>query len=341
MDNDGPQDPEQRMSRLLGGYRITQMLHVAARLGLPDLLADGPLSVDRLAALAGVQPRPLYRLLRALASEGVFAERADDGRFELTPLAATLRRDAPGRQRVFALTYGEPWWWSSFGGLLDAVRTGRPAFEALHGRHLFDWLGDHPDAAALFNDNMAAMSADEAAAVVDAVDLSGVGMLADIGGGHGILAAEFLARHPAARAWILDRPGVVAGARAVLDRRGVADRCALVGGDFFAEVPPGADVYTLKDILHDWDDERAVAILRRLRRALGDGGARLLVVERVIPPGNEAFVGKMVDITMLAMLGGQERTEREYRELLAAAGLRVTRVIPTACPSSVLEAVVA
>ncbi|MBS0448869.1 MAG: hypothetical protein JSR59_23340 [Proteobacteria bacterium] len=327
----------QRMGGLLAGYRVTQMLHVAARLGLADALAGGPMAVDALARAAGCDAVALFRLLRALAPIGVFAER-DDGRFETTALADTLRSDAPGSLRPQALTYGEPWWWGAYGELLHCVRTGGNGFEQACGMPLFDYLGRHPDAARVFNDNMSAMTAAEAEAVAAAADLGGLRLLADIGGGHGTLAAAILRRRPAARALLFDQPSVIAGAPAALARLGIAERCDLVAGDFFASVPAGADVYLLKDILHDWDDAQAVAILRQVREAMREG-ARLLVVERIIPPGNAPFAGKDVDITMMVMLGGRERTEAEYRQLLDAAGLTVARIVPTAVPSSVIEAV--
>lgn len=333
---DDMESVDQQMSRMLGGYRVTQMLFVAAELGIADALANGPKSVDELATAAKAEPRALFRILRALAALGVFAER-NDGTFELTPLARTLQSDVPGSVRPFALSYGAKWWWASFGSLLDSVRTGKPAFELVHGMGLFDYLDRHPDAASTFNANMTAMTGVEADAVANAYDFSGLHLLADIGGGHGTLSAAILKRQPRARALIFDRPSVIDGAASVLEGLGLRDRCELVPGDFFASIPAGADVYTLKDILHDWDDDRSTAILRNVRDAMGSG-ARLLVIERVIPPGNDPSIGKQVDITMLAMTGGLERSEAEYRQLLAQAGLRLGRVLPTSTPSSVLEA---
>jgi len=337
MNSSAADTPEQTMSRMLGGYRLTQMLCVAARLGIADALADGPQPVDRLAVATGTQAPALSRLLRALASQGVFAQQVD-GRYALTPLAATLRSDAPGGLRTDALLYGEDWWWRSHGGLLDSVRTGVPAFEALHGRGLFDYLGAHPAAAAVFDAHMSAMTRAEAQAVASAYDFAALGLLVDIGGGQGTLACEILARAPSARAIVFDRAQVVDGAAALIGRHAAGARCTLAAGDFFVSIPAGADVYTLKDILHDWDDERAVAILRRVRAAMVAPHARLLVVERIIPPGNAPFVGKLIDITMLAITGGQERDEAAYRQLLEAAGLRLQRIVATASPSSILEA---
>lgn len=324
------------MGQMLGGYRLTQMLFVAAKLGIADELANGPKSVEHLANAANAQPRPLFRILRALAALGIFAERLD-GTFELTPLARTLQRDVPNSLRPFALSYGESWWWDCFGGLLTSIRTGETAFDVVHGMSLFAYLDRHPEAAATFNANMTAMTAIEAGAVASAYDFSGLRVLADIGGGHGTLAAAILARQSTARALLFDQPSVIDGATAVLIRLGIYARCELVPGDFFKSIPSGADVYTLKDILHDWDDDRSKAILRNVRNAMGDDSC-LLVIERVIPTGNGPFIGKQVDITMLAMTGGMERTEEEYRQLLETAGLRLCRVIPTTTSSSVLEA---
>ncbi len=328
--------PQAQMGRMLGGYRTTQMLHVAAKLGLPDILASGPMSVEALAVTARVHPPSLHRLLRALSSMGVFAERRD-GTFESTPLAATLRSDADGGLRAFALSYGESWWWNSFGMLRHSIETGETGFRKVHGMELFEYLGRNPEAARVFNENMTAMTRREADSVVAAYDFSGTRVLVDIGGGHGALATAILRRQPGARAVIFDQPSVIAGAGPALGEPGVASRCELAGGDFFQSVPGGADTYTLKDILHDWDDERSTAILLNIRRAMS-GGASLLVIERVIDPGNEAQAGKLVDITMLALTGGMERTRAQYQRLLEGAGLRMERIIATQSGSSIIVA---
>jgi len=324
------------MREMLGGYRITQMLYVAAKLGLSDLLAKGPKTAEDLAIATNAHGPSLHRLLRALASTGVFAERPD-GTFESTALADRLRSDAPDSQRAFALSYGEPWWWNAFGELLHSVKTGETAFNRVHGMTFFEYLGRHADAAGIFNQNMTAATVGLAEALATAYDFSQVKVLMDVGGGHGALAAAVLRQNPLMRAVIFDQQAVLEGAASVLQEAGILARCDLSPGDFFQAVPPGGDLYILKDIIHDWDDVRAAVILHNVRRAMR-ADAKLLVIESVIPPGNEPFRGKLVDITMLVFTGGRERTEPEYTRLLHDAGLRLNRAIPLNRAVSVLEA---
>ncbi len=327
---------EVRMREMLGGYQITQMLYVAAKLGLADLLAEGPKTAEELALATNAQCSSLYRLLRALASTGVFAERPD-GVFESTALADRLRSDTLNSQRAFALSYGERWWWNAFGELLHSVKTGETAFSRIHGTTFFEYLGLHPDAARVFNQNMTAATHGLAEAMATGYDFSDVEVLVDVGGGHGALAAAVLRQNPRMRAVIFDQPAVLEGTASVLRQAGLLARCDLSPGDFFQAVPDGADLYVLKDIIHDWDDVRAAVILQNVRQAMRPD-AKLLVIESIIPPGNEPFRGKLVDITMLVFTGGRERTEPEYTRLLYGAGLRLNRAIPLKSGPSVLEA---
>lgn len=330
------QSPATRLRNLLS-YNTTQMLYVAAKLGIADLLVAGARSSDDLAAAAGAHPRSLYRVLRALTHVGVFAEEA--GRcFRLTPMAELLRADAPGSLRAFVLSYGEAWWWQPWGRLLEAVQTGTPAFDSTLGQGLFDYLEQHPQAAAIFNANMVSMTAREVPELVTSYDFSGPGLLVDVGGGHGALVTAILQAGARANAVLFDRPAVLDGARVQLAAAGVAQRCSLVAGSFFDAIPQGGDTYVLKDILHDWDETRALAILRNCRRAM-DPQAKLLVIERVLPEGGEPAIGKMVDITMMVLTGGMERTEAEYANLLAQAGFTLGHVLFTHSAASVLEAV--
>jgi hypothetical protein len=310
------------------------MVYAAAKLGLADQLADGPRTADELATATGTHPRSLYRLLRALASVGVFSE-GDDHRFSLTPLAEPLRADVPGSQRAAVLMMvGQ--FYDAWGDLIGSVRTGRPVFETRHGRRFFEFLAEDEDEARIFDDAMTALNDRKTTAMLEAYDFSGVSVLADIGGGNGETLASALRRSPRMRGILFDLPGVVERAR--IRAAGLADRCQIVGGSFLESVPGGADAYLLRHIVHNWDDERAETILRNVRRAMGDG-ARLLVVERVIPPGNGRMFGKLMDLTMLVVHGGQERTEEEFRRLFAAAGFRLTRIVPTATDVSVIEGV--
>ncbi len=317
-------------------YNLTQMIYVVVKLGIPDVLVHGPKTADELAASAGMHPPSLFRLMRALASQGVFTEDHAD-RFGLTPLSELLRSDVPGSFGPFALSYGEPWWWSSWGSLLHAVQTGETAFNYVHGMSLFEYLDQHPKAAQIFNANMSSMTASEAQAVVTAYDFSSTQALVDVGGGHGALAIAILLAHPQIRALVFDLTSVVAGTRVRLESAGLGNRCDVKGGSFFESIPTGGDTYTLKDILHDWDDEQAVAILRNCHHSMSHS-AKLLVIERVIPSGDGPMIGKLIDISMLVLSGGRERTEAEYRGLLEAARFRVTQIIAADTETSVIEA---
>ncbi len=322
-----------RLGELLG-YHTTQMLYVAARLGLADELAAGPRTAEALAARVGAHPGALSRLLRALASLGVFAADEEE-RFRLTPMAELLQADAPGSMRPLVLSYGEPWWWNAWGHLLHAVRTGEVAFHAAHGQGAFEYFRRNPEAGDVFQGNMTAMTTEEARAVLEAYDFSTARVLVDVGGGHGALAGAILAAHPRARALLLDLPEVVEAGRRRVAAAGLAGRVEFVPGSFFDSVPRGGDTYLLKDILHDWDDGRAAAILGRCREALSPT-SKLLVIERLVPPGNERSAAKIIDIAMLVMTGGMERTEAEYRALFAAAGLGLELVLPTSAGPSVM-----
>lgn len=327
--------PQDQMSRMLTGYWVAQALYAAAKLGLADLIAGSPRSAADLAAATGTDAPSLYRLLRALASVGVFAE-DEQQRFGLTPLAECLR-DIPGSQRDLALMNGEEHY-QAWGELLYSVQTGKPAFDKLFGAPVFDYLSQHPDKARIFDGAMVGVHGRETAAMLDAYDFSALGTVADVGGGNGSLLTAALQRYPSLRGMLCDLPGVSERARANLEAAGLSGRCRTVGLNFFESVPAGADAYLLRHILHDWDDDRATLILRNIHRALGTGG-RLLVVESVIPPGNAPSFGKLLDLTMLVIPGGKERTEEEYRVLFAAAGFRLNRIVPTAAEVSVIEGV--
>jgi len=324
-----------RLNELITDARTTQLIYVAAKLKLADRLAHGPQPYQALAAAAGAHPGSLYRLLRALASLGVFAE-IGPGQFGLTPLAEGLRADQPGSLHTLALSYG-PWWWLPMGHLLQSVLTGETAFNYVSGMDLFEYLSRNPEESAVHDKRMAAMTAGLTAAILAAYDFSNTRTLVEVAGGQGGLAAAILRTYPQARAILFDLPSVTAGARRQLDALGLADRCETVAGDFFTSVPSQGDTYILKEILHDWDDARAANILRNCRQAMG--AAKLLVIERLIPPGNGAMAGKMIDISMLVMTGGQERTEAEYAALFTASGLKLQQIFPTKAELSVMEAV--
>lgn len=319
------------------GFWLSRAICVVAQLGVADLLKNGPLDAEKLAATARVHAPSLYRVLRTLASVGIFAEGAD-GRFSLTPRAGPLRSDAPDSIRDYILLVGEEWYSGPSKHLLHSVQTGRPAFEQVHGAEFFTFLSRNPAAAAVFDAAMTSRSAQENAAIAAVYDFSGLGTIIDVGGGYGSLLAAILSANPGLRGVLFDRPQAVTEARRQLEAAALGRRCEMVAGDFFVSVPAGGDAYILKRVIHDWDDERAGAILRNCHRAMPEHG-RLLVIELVLPPGNDPSLGKLFDLLMLVDLGGRERTEADYRTLLAGAGFELTAVTPTPSLVSVVEGV--
>ncbi len=325
-----------QLDRMITGYWASQAIYAAAKFDIAEHLSGGPVSVDELAAATSTNPDALYRLLRALARLGIFVEEAPRT-FSLTPMAALLRSDAPGSKRALALMAGDEQYvaWSE---IEYSIRTGKKAFDKVFGKPIFDYLGEHPDKARIFDAAMTGVHGRESDALVAAYDFSAFGVLADIGGGNGTLISTVLKQHPAMQGILFDLPHVVDRARANVEAHGVADRCELVGGSFFEAVAPGANAYMMRHIIHDWDDEKSLTILRNIHRVMPDDG-KLLVVESVIPPGNDPFGGKLLDLVMLLIPGGKERTEAEYRELFSTAGFELTRIVPTATEVSVIEAV--
>jgi len=328
--------PEAVLTQMAFGALLTQALYVAAKLGVADLLAAGPRPVAELAAATGAHERSLYRVMRSLAGAGVFRETGEQV-FALTPLAEPLRADAPGSMRNGLIFMGERWHFQVWGNMMHSVRTGRPAWGHTHGAEVFEYFAANPEHGEIFNDAMTDMSVVVAPAVVEAYDFSGLGTLADIAGGHGYLLAQILKANPALSGLLFDVPQVIDGAGALLEREGVAARVQRVAGDFFAAVPH-ADAYIMKHIIHDWDDERSVRILSNINAAMAPGG-RVLIVETVVPEGNEPHYSKLLDLEMLVSPGGIERTATEYAALLDAAGLRLSRIVPTLSPFSIVEAV--
>lgn len=325
-----------RLQQMVWGKATTQCLFVAAKLGIADLLAEGPRTVDFLAAKTETNAEALYRVLRLLASHEVFEER-ETRQFGLTPMAELLQADAPCSFRDYAIVHGSEWYNRAWAHLLYSVERNEPAFDLACGQSLFAYMEQHPEAATDFNNSMTALSRFEAAGVCAAYDFSGYSTVVDVGGGHGRLLTEVLAAYPALDGILYDQPSVVDAARPGLASAATGARCQVVGGDFFREVPAGGDVYLLKHIIHDWDDERSAVILRNCREAMSEGG-RVLVVEGVMPPGNEPSNSKLWDVVMLALTsGGRERTAEEYAELYAQAGLTLTRVVPTHAVVSIVE----
>jgi ubiquinone/menaquinone biosynthesis C-methylase UbiE len=326
----------QQLRQLISGCWNSQCVYVAAKLGIADLLAEGPRPVDELAAKAGAHRAALYRVLRALASMGVFVEEPH-ATFALTPAASLLRSEVPGSQRAIALMLGEEHY-RAWGELLYSVKTGKPAFDKVFGQPLFEFLSERPEQAAIFDQAMVGVHGRETAAILDAYDFSAFSSVADIGGGNGSNLTGILQRYPRLHGTLFDLPGVIGRAGKNIEKAGLSDRVHLVDGNFFESIPAGADAYFMRHIIHDWDDEKSHRILENIRRVITEHG-RLLVVESVIPPGNEPFFGKLLDVTMLVVPGGQERTEEEYRTLFGKAGFRLSRIVPTQAEVSVIEGV--
>jgi len=331
-----PPGDSAELRRLANGYQLSQALHVAAVLGIADLVAAGPRSSDELAAAVGAHPPSLYRLLRALAAFGVFREE-DGRRFASTPLSDLLRRDAPRSLHGWVAFVGRPAHWESWASLADSVRTGESAFRLRHGESVWDYRAGRPDESAAFDAAMTAVTHADDRSLIAAYDFGRFGTVADVGGSRGAFLASLLAAHPAMRGILFDLPHVVAGAGELLAGAGVADRCSVVPGSFFDDVPTGADAYVLKSIVHDWPDEEAVAILRGCRRAAGEHGV-VLVLERELGPPNEGGAAKLSDLNMLVGPGGQERSRDEFEALFESAGLRLVRSVHADGGRSVLEA---
>jgi len=320
---------------MISGFWLSRALYAAAKLGLADLLKDGPRTADELAKLSGTHPPSLYRVLRALASAGVFSE-APDARFSSTPLSSTLETDAPASLRGFAIAELGEDHYPAWGELLHSVRTGETAFNRLFGMSVWEYRAQHPEDARIFDEAMASFTAAGNEAILKGYDFSPFRKIVDVGGGDGSLIAGILKTNPAAQGVVYDLPHAIIHAQQRLEAAGLRNRCQAVAGDFFESVPNGGDAYVLKWIIHDWDDERAVTILSNCRRAMPEQ-AKLLLIEAVIPPGDAPSFHKFMDLNMLVMTGGRERTEAEYRALLAPADLNLTKIIATRSEMSVLE----
>lgn len=328
--------PEQLMRNMIAGSRLTQMIHVAAKLRLADHLRKGPQSVAALAAATKTHEDSLYRLLRTLAGMGIFAEE-DARRFRLTPAAELLQTGVRGSLRVQAEVAGEEWMWRPWGSLLHSIQTGETAFNHLYGKGTFDWFPEHPAAARLFDELQSEVTLMGVAAVVAAYDFSAARQVVDVGGGEGLLLSAILQRNENAHGVLFDLAHVITSARTKLDRD-IARRSELVPGDFFQAVPKGGDIYVMKNILHDWDDARARKILASCRAAMEQKG-KLLVVEEIICERNQPCQAKVSDVLMLVRTGGRNRTEKEYRDLLDGGGFSMVRTTPTSAGLSVIEAV--
>jgi hypothetical protein len=329
-----PQKETEQLNQMVLGAALSRALCTAGELGVADHIQMGaPRSAAELAKATGTHERSLYRMLRFLASYGLFRE-TKHGEFDHTPLSQVLRSDAEGSYRAGARLFHHVF--AAWDGLDHAVRTGQPGFTKVYGQPVFEYVGTHPELGPIFDAGMTCFHGYETTAMLAAYDFSGINVLADIGGGNGSLITAVLQRYPKMRGLLFDLGHVVGRAQENLKGWGVADRCKVIEGSFFETIPAGADAYSFRHILHDWTDEQCVQILRHCRKVIPANG-RLLVVECVVPAGNERSISKDFDMAMMTLPGGVERTEAEFRSLLEQAGFKVTSVTPTSTMVSVVE----
>ncbi|HEU4875041.1 MAG TPA: methyltransferase [Pyrinomonadaceae bacterium] len=325
-----------QMLQIISGFWISRAVYVIAKLGIPDLLKSGPKTAEELAAATKMHAPSLFRILRALTSVGVLSS-AGGGRFAQTPVSETLVTGAPGSLRWFAVSELGQEHYPAWGNLMHSVKTGEIAFDNFFGVDIWKYFQQNPEDAAVFNDSMSSVTAATNEAILSLYDFSNFGTVVDVGGGHGGLITSILKSNPKVKGVLFDAPEVIEGARPKLEAAGVAERCETVAGDFFKSVPAGGDAYVMKWIIHDWDDEKSITILRNCRSRMSANG-RLILVDCVVPETDEPHFSKFIDLNMLVMTGGKERTAKEFEQLLSSAGFKLLRIIPTELPTSIVEA---
>lgn len=329
--------PHEILWRMTSGCLLSQAIHIATKLDIPGLLKDGPKSSVELAQATNTHAPSLYRLLRALASAGIFVE--DDQRsFELTPLGQLLRRDVPGSMAAAGLLFGSTLQWETLGELLYSLQTGKPSFEHHFGMNIWQYYSSHPEEWELFQYAMSSFSAAESHAILQAYDFSPFQTAVDVAGGQGQLLVSILKAYPAIRGTLLELPDVVRQAEGVFKAADVDGRCEAVSGDMFVSIPADRDLYIMKTVIHDWQDEQARALLQQCHAAM-PAHAKLLVISEVIAPANAPDSSKFMDLTMLVSFGGCERTATEFEALFDATGLKLNRIIPTHSPLKIIEGV--
>jgi hypothetical protein len=330
-----PRPPQAQLAQMATGFVLSRLVYTAASLGIADHLASGPKSAGELATPTGCDAASLGRFLRTLTNFGILSL-GDDGRFSLTPLGEPLRSDVPGSVRSSILTMGGPWSWKTWEAFPSTVKTGKPAFDMVFEMPVFDWLAQHPDEAERFSETMVAVHGSEPPAIAAAYDFSSCGLIVDVGGASGNLLGHVLAKYPQSKGILFDLAQAMTDAPARLRGLGVADRATIQAGSAFEAVPPGADAYILSHVIHDWNEDHCLTILRNCRAAMTPT-SRLLIIELVLREGNAPGFGS-ADMMMMTLTGGAERTPREFESLLARAGLTMTRVLPTTTSASIVEA---
>lgn len=325
--------------QLGSGFMAAAALYPVTKLGVAELLAEGPKPISKIAQDTGANEDGLYRVMRALSSIGVFAE-ISPRTFGLTPAASLLRADVAGNMRDLILWMTNHFHLNSWGGMMHSVLTGQPAVEKLYGKHCFDIFRDFPEVDVEFNNAMTNISAMTIPAILEGYDFSGIGTLVDIAGGHGLLISQILKHNPDMKGILFDVPHVIEGAKSRIARLGLESRLQTATGDFFQSIPVGGDAYMMQHIIHDWDDAKAHTILKNIRKALeGRKNGKLLIFDALISDGNGSDFSKWMDLEMMLMPGGRERTENEFRSLLEGAGFKLNRIIPIPSMVSILEAV--
>ena len=331
--------PHAQVIQMATGHWLSKIIYTAAKLDIADRLADGPKSADELAGPMGLHAPSLHRFMRTLAGFGILTEK-DDKRFALTPLGESLKTGAPGSARSSILTFCGPTFVEAFDEITHSLETGQTGFEKAFGKPIFDYFVEHQDEASMFSESMVGFHGGETPAVAAAYDFSQFETIVDVGGATGNMLSAILSRHAAPRGILYDMAHVVADAPTFLANTGVADRISIESGSFFESVPAGGDAYILSHIIHDWNEDQCLTILGNVKRAMKPDG-KILIVEFVLPDDDTPHLGKLADMIMLVVPGGQERTPAEYDELRTKAGLKMTRVVPTESPVSIVEAVIA
>jgi len=324
------------MLQIISGFWISRAVYVIGKLGIPDLLQSGPKTAEELATATETHAPSLFRILRALVSVGVLSS-AEGGRFAQTPLSETLVTDAPGTLRWFAVSELGQEHYPAWGNLMHSVKTGEIAFDNFFGVDIWKYFQQNPEDAAVFNNSMTNVTAHTNEAITSLYDFSQFGTIVDVGGGHGGLITSILEKNPQVKGVLFDAAEVIEGARPKIEAAGLADRLETVAGDFFKSVPEGGDAYVMKWIIHDWDDEKSNTILRNIRNRM-QPHSKLILVDCVVPETDEPHFSKFIDLNMLVMTGGKERTEKEFAQILEAAGFKLLRVISTDMPHSIVEA---
>ncbi len=325
--------PAQLMNFIVGKW-ISKPIYAAAELGIADMLAKGPKSIEELAQITHSHAPSLYRMMRALASVGIFHE-IDGKKFELTPIAEYLQT---GAMRSIAILFNSDWSDRAWGYFMDSIKTGETAFEKAHGMPVSDWLEQNPKAAGVFNDANAVKAKSSHRAIVDVYDFSGINTLTDVGGGLGALMTEILIANPLMHGIVAEIPSVIQKAGERIRAQGLEDRCKTIECNFFKEIPAGSDCYLMSHILHDWPADQCKIILNNCHKTMKPG-TRLLIVEMIVPPGNQPSIAKLLDLEMLVTTGGCERTENEYKTLLKTSGFKLARIITTKESISIIECI--